>query len=40
MIYLSNLTLPGTVGRGFYAFDKKRKGTGMFVCYANIRKQK
>ena len=46
MIYLSNLTLPGTVGRGFYVFSigifsrGKNDGTWIFVCYANIRKQK
>jgi hypothetical protein len=34
------LTLPGTVGRGFYVFSTgKYEGTWMFVCYTNIRKQ-
>ena len=34
------LTLPGTVGRGFYVFSVgKYDGTWIFACYVNIRKQ-
>jgi hypothetical protein len=40
MIFPDILTLPGTVGRGFYVFPNgKHNGTWVFVCYTNTRKR-
>jgi len=37
MVHQGILTLPGTVGRGFY-FPIGENGTWIFACYVNIRK--